>query len=124
MKRESLWKRIAREEVERIVRSLPPDLRCFADEVGVSYESGVAAHWVEDGVAPDSLGLFSGPSRTDADYGIDFEPPLITLFVANLRDFADGDAVAFRHEVRTTYLHEFGHYLGLEEPELNARGLE
>ena len=124
MKAESLWKRIAREEVERIVRSLPPDLRRFADEVGVSYENGVAAYWIEDGVAPDSLGLFSGPSRTDDDYGVDFEPPLITLFVANLRDFADGDAGAFRREVRTTYLHEFGHYLGLEEPDLKARGLE
>ena len=124
MKAESPWKRIAREEVERIVRSLPPDLRRFADEVGVSYENGVAAHWVEDGVAPDSLGLFSGPSRTDDDYEVDFEPPLITLFVANLRDYAHDDAAAFRREVRTTYLHEFGHYLGLEEPDLKARGLE
>lgn len=115
---------MAREEVERIVRSLPPDLRRFADEVGVDYAGGVASHWVEDGVAPDSLGLFSGPSRTDDNYEVDFEPPLITLFVANLRDYADGDADLFRREVRTTYLHEFGHYLGLEEPDLAARGLE
>ena len=123
MKRESPRARIAREEVERIVRSLPADLRRFADEVGVSFENGVSAHWVEDGVAPDSLGLFSGPSRTDADYGIDFEPPLITLFLANLWNFAGGDADAFRREVRTTYLHEFGHFLGLEEADLATRGL-
>ena len=124
MKRESPRTRIAREEVERIIRSLPADLRRFADEVGVSYENGVSTHWVEDGVEPDSLGLFSGPSRADEDYGVDFEPPLITLFLANLWDFAEGDAVAFRREVRTTYLHEFGHFLGLGEDDLKARGLE
>ena len=114
---------IAQAEVERIVRSLPPDLRRFADEVGVSYENGVAGHWLEDGVAPDTLGLFSGPSYADEDYGVDFEPPLITLFLANLWDYAEGDDARFRHEVRITYLHEFGHFLGLEEPDLKARGL-
>ena len=29
---------------------------------------------------------------------------------------------AFREEVRITYLHELGHYLGLEEDEIEARG--
>ena len=114
---------IAAAEVEQIVRSLPPDLRRFADEVGVSYENGVAGHWLEDGVAPDTLGLFSGPSFADEDYGVDFEPPLITLFLANLWDYAGGDVSVFRREVRITYLHEFGHFLGLEEPDLKARGL-
>jgi predicted Zn-dependent protease with MMP-like domain len=42
----------------------------------------------------------------------------------NLRDFAEGDEVIFREEVRTTFLHELGHYLGLDEDELTERGLE
>ena len=30
----------------------------------------------------------------------------------------------FRDEVHTTYLHELGHYLGLDEDDLTERGLE
>ena len=115
---------IAESVVGQTIRSLPPDLKRFADEVGVAYEDAVAQHWQEDGVEPDSLGLFSGPSFADEDYGLDFEPPLITLFLANLWDYAEGDVAAFRAEVRTTYLHEFGHFLGLDEASLKARGLE
>lgn len=123
MKRESTRLRIARGEVERILRSLPADLRRFADDVGVAFEDTVARHWLDDGVEPDSLGLFSGPSYADEGYGVDFEPPLITLFLANLWDYAEEDEARFRREVRITYLHEFGHFLGLEESDLKARGL-
>jgi predicted Zn-dependent protease with MMP-like domain len=35
-----------------------------------------------------------------------------------------GDEGYFRDEVRTTFLHELGHYLGLDEDELAVRGLE
>ena len=115
---------IAEAEVERTFRALPPDLKRFAEQVAVAYENTVGRNWTEDGVAPDSLGLFSGPSFADEDYGMDLEPPLITLFLANLWDYADGDVSAFRREVRTTYLHEFGHFLGLDEAGLKARGLE
>ena len=51
-------------------------------------------------------------------------PPQILLFLANLWDYADGDEALFREEVRTTYLHELGHYLGLDELDLEERGLE
>ncbi len=115
---------IAEAEVERTFRSLPPDLKRFAEQVAVAYENTVGRYWEEDGVAPDSLGLFSGPSFADEDYGMDLEPPLITLFLANLWDYAEGDVAAFRAEGRTTYLHEFGHFLGLDEAGLKARGLE
>ncbi len=33
-------------------------------------------------------------------------------------------AAAFDQEVRLTYLHELGHYLGLDESDLEKRGLE
>ena len=47
----------------------------------------------------------------------------ILLFLENLWDFAGEDEEIFRQEVRTTYLHELGHYLGLEEIDLEERGL-
>jgi len=44
--------------------------------------------------------------------------------MANLWDFAEGDAEAFREEVRLTYLHELGHFLGWDEDQVAARGLD
>ena len=109
--------------VREVVASLPDDLRAFADEVPVFYAADIARHWLRDGVEPDSLGLFSGPSRADPD---DFEcpeAPAITLFLRNLRDYCAEEGLSFEEEVRVTYLHEFGHYLGLEEDDMDARGL-
>ena len=39
-------------------------------------------------------------------------------------DFAEEDEEFFCDEVHTTYLHELGHYLGLDEDELTERGLD
>ncbi len=66
-----------------------------------------------DGIEPDTLGLFTGPEF--ADEGNVPLPPQIILFLENLWDFAEGDEAIFREEVRTTFLHELGHYLGLDE---------
>jgi predicted Zn-dependent protease with MMP-like domain len=75
-----------------------------------------------DGIEADTLGLFTGAEF--ADEGNVPLPPQIILFLENLWDFAEGDEEIFRDEVQTTYLHELGHYLGLDEDELTGRGLE
>ena len=51
-------------------------------------------------------------------------PPQIILFLQNLWVFVRGDEALFREEVRTTLLHELGHYLGLDEDDLTERGLD
>lgn len=113
--------------VDRVVRAtkaaLPSDLRTLAERVPVYCEWNVAAHWLEDGVMPDSMGLFSGPSLADPEDPDCFEMPRITLFLAELWRFCEEDFAAFDEEARVTYVHEFGHYLGLEEEDLAARGL-
>ena len=109
--------------VREVIASLPDDLRALADEVPVFYEADVAGHWLRDGVEPDSLGLFSGPSRADPDDFECAEAPAITLFLRNLRDYCREEGLSFADEVRVTYLHEFGHYLGLEEGDMETRGL-
>ena len=109
--------------VREVIVSLPDDLRAIAEELPVFYEFEIARHWMRDGVEPDSLGLFSGPSRADPE---DFEcpeAPAITLFLRNLRDYCAEEGLSFEEEVRVTYLHELGHYLGLEEDGMEARGL-
>ena len=46
--------------------------------------------------------------------------PRIRLFLDNLWDFSGEDMAAFREEVKTTLLHELGHYLGLDEDQVEA----
>ena len=102
--------------VERLVaeaiRSLPEPLRGAADELLI----------VVDGSTRGGLyGVFDGRPRGADDTGS--LPPRITIFARPLlADFAPGAELAA--EVRTTLVHEIGHYLGLEEGDLEARGLE
>jgi predicted Zn-dependent protease with MMP-like domain len=77
---------------------------------------------VEDGLDPDLLGLFVGDDY--AREGGDPLPSEILLFLANIMEEAEGDWDRYRQEVRTTLLHEIGHYLGLDEEGLFERNLE
>jgi len=114
---------VAEEEVCALVASLPEELQERAGEVAREYLPRPTPDLVADGVEPDSLGLFSGASLRDGPTE-DFIAPVIHLFLENILDYAEGDMEAFREEVCTTWYHEFGHYLGLEEDDLEERGLE
>ena len=115
----------ARREVEALRRQLPPEMSERAREVPVVLLDRPSKAMVrEDGLDPDLLGLFVGPNRAEGVESGDPLPPEILLFLDNLWDYAEGDEDAFREEVRVTYFHELGHYLGLEEGELEDRGLE
>lgn len=109
--------------VARVVRELPPDLRRLAENVPVRCEWEMAGHWLDEGVPDDSMGLFSGPALGEPVDPDCLESPCITFFLAELWDYSEEDYGIFDDEVRTTYLHEFGHYLGLDEDEVEARGL-
>ena len=78
---------------------------------------------VADAIEPDTLGLFVGEAFPDGEGGPSPLPPQIILFLENLWDFAAGDEEVYLDEVHVTYIHELGHYLGLNEEELDARGL-
>jgi len=79
---------------------------------------------IEDGIAPDTLGLFVGDAYSHGWSGGEAVPTQIILFVGNLWDFAEADDETFRRDVCKTVLHELGHYLGLNESELEARRLD
>lgn len=113
---------IATEEVESTLAKLPAPLRERAAALPITFEPVPNAGLVDDGIEPDTLGLFIGPEfAAEADVPM---PPQIILFLWNLWDCAEADEPVFREEVRTTLLHELGHYLGLDEDDLFARGLE
>ena len=117
--------RMAKREVAALRRELPPEMAARAAEVPVVCLARPTRAMVrEDGLDPDLLGLFVGPNCAEGVESGDPLPPEILLFLENLWDYADGDEEIFREEVRVTYYHELGHYLGLEEDDLEDRGLE
>ena len=113
----------AQAEVKTTQQGLPPALREAAAVVPVVYDREPGQALVDDGLDPDLLGLFVGDPRAEAGQGSAL-PAQILLFLDNLWDFAEEDPEIYREEVRTTYLHELGHYLGLDELDLEERGLE
>jgi len=115
---------IAADTVGAAQRRLPPEIRALARGVAVHYERLAGADLLAEGFEPDILGLFTGsPYGTELSHDAP-SPPQILLFIESLWDFAEGDVDVFREEVRVTYLHELGHYLGWDEEELAARGLD
>jgi predicted Zn-dependent protease with MMP-like domain len=115
---------MAQEVVAKVHRRMPPEVR-EAAAVPVCYEPQPSPALLADGCEPDILGLFVGHEHGDELQGDDLPlPPQILLFLENLWDYAEGDEAVFRDEVRLTYLHELGHYLGWDEDEIAARGLE
>lgn len=120
------WTRLqrrAQREVERVARSLPAALREKARSLPVIYERQPSEAIVADGIEPDTLGLFVGPAFADEGHGSPV-PAQIILYLENIWDQAEEDENAFVEEVRTTFLHELGHYLGLDEDGLLDRGLD
>lgn len=113
---------LALAEVETTLAELPKPLRERARELPVTFEHKPNAGLQADGIEEDTLGLFTGAEF--ADGSAEVLPPQIILFLDNLWDFAGGDEEVFCDEVHTTFLHELGHFLGLDEDDLTDRGLD
>lgn len=119
------WEKLcvfASEEVGATVSALPKPLRTWVEKLPVMFERRPSLELQAEGIGADTLGLFTGAEF--AEEGTVPLPSQVVLFLDNLWAFADGDEVIFREEVRTTFLHELGHYLGLDEDELTERGVD
>ena len=119
------------EELDAIIAEslarLPERYRALALRVPIVIEPLPAAPadpLAPDEIArPDILGLFEGETLHDLaeDAGVRL-PPRITLFQRNLeRVCRDREELAA--EIETTLFHELGHFLGLDEDEVDALGL-
>lgn len=118
------WYALADEEACSVLAKLPDDIRAQISELSVTLDPFPSPdEELEEGDDEALLGLFVGPSFAEALETADPQPCAIRLFVENLRDEAEDDPARFRQEVRTTLLHEIGHYLGLDEDGLAERGL-
>jgi len=113
---------LALAEVEATLEELPEPLREEARKLPVTFEHKPNAGMQADGIEEDTLGLFTGSEF--AGSSAEVLPPQIILFLDNLWDLAEGVEEVYCGEVRTTFLHELGHFLGLDEDDLTERGLD
>lgn len=119
-----LLQRHAEAEVRKTLQDLPAPLRERSEALPLILDKRPNALQLADGIEPDTLGLFIGPDYVDQEITSFPIPPQIILFLENIWEMVGGDEKAYRQEVHTTYLHELGHYLGLDEDDLFDRGLE
>lgn len=115
---------IARQVVDAAQRRLPAGVREAAVAVPVCYEPHPSPDMLGEDLEEDILGLFVGHEHGAELAESQPLPPQILLFLDNIWDQAEDDETAYRDEVRLTYLHELGHYLGWDEDDVARRGLE
>jgi len=114
--------------VEDALASLPDAVRRYLSNVAITVEDHPSD---DDLLAPDPplspaiLGLFRGApygQKASMDPWSHF-PSAIVLYQRNLERFARTRAELIE-QIGITLIHEVGHFLGLDEDELWARGLE
>lgn len=114
--------------VAEAVEGLPSELRPHADRIPIRVESlptlqTLSGDGNDNPITPGVLGLFVGPSLKDPDELAAISvPPMIFIYQRNLERFCQTREELI-YEIRLTLYHEFGHYLGLTEEELEERDL-
>jgi predicted Zn-dependent protease with MMP-like domain len=122
--------RLAHEEfdgaVEAALEELPEPVRRWLANVAIAVENlpGDDDLTGDPPLSPAILGVFRGSplgEKASMDPWSHF-PSSIVLYQMNLERYAR-DREELVEEIRVTLLHEVGHFLGLDEEELHARGL-
>ena len=108
---EKLFKE-ADEEVQATIQSLPEAIQVEARKVPCILE-----RW-----CPDGEGLLGLCASFEPGMVSDAPGPLF-LYLGEIHEECLEHGLDFRAEVRLTYLHELGHHLGLDEDELEERGI-
>jgi predicted Zn-dependent protease with MMP-like domain len=115
--------------VEEVLESLHPSLREYLANVAILVEevpSDEILYQYDPPLSPgELLGYFSGHSLLERSMEDPWShlPAAIVLFRRPLQRYAHTQEQLVR-ELRTTIYHEVGHFLGLDEDDLEARGLE
>ena len=109
---------------EEALAELPGRARQLIENVPIVIADLPAREDVRTGLDPRLLGLFSGtPHPETSALGGGAQLTQILLFRKNLERVA-ADVEELRDEIRTTLIHETGHFFGMSEEDLEAVGLE
>jgi predicted Zn-dependent protease with MMP-like domain len=102
------------EQVDRVLRSLPAELREAIKNVEIAVEE-------EDPEDPDLFGQYVGVPLTERGDWAGRLPDRIRIFRRPLvESFPDPDEL--EAEIRITVLHEVAHYFGIDEDRLDDLG--
>jgi predicted Zn-dependent protease with MMP-like domain len=107
---------------ESVLGELSEELRAKLGNVPVVVAELPAADDVQSGLDPRTLAIFEGTPLSERASGAPAETTRIVLFRANLGRIAP-DPEVLEEEIRTTLMHEVGHFLGLDEEALEKAGL-
>ncbi len=113
------------ERAQAALEELPEEARKLLGNVPIVIEDYPSEELVDDGLDPRLLGLFSGVPYPEQST-LSGQPPhleCVMLFKRNIeRDARSIEEID--DEIRTTLLHETGHFFGLDEDELEKLGLD
>ena len=99
------WEKLcaaAAREIDATLEDLPAPLRERAAKLPVTFEPRPNTGLQADGIAPDTLGLFTGADFVEQE-NVPL-PPQIILFLQNIWEFAEGDEEGYCDEVHTTFV--------------------
>lgn len=113
-----------RKILDKVLESLPGVIRDAVAEVPVLVEKKPTPAIAEFAphITPDVLGLFVGTSVGEKVLAPSGYGNVVLLFQRNLERAGRSRAEVAR-EIKITLLHEYGHYLGFDEEELEHLGL-
>lgn len=115
------FEQLAFDAADEVLARLPADLRAEAETIFLE----VADEPGPEQRGPDwrgLLGLYEGVPLVERHVDAEpLAPDRITLFRLPLQAMARTEA-ELRHHLRQTLIHELGHFFGLSEDELEARG--
>jgi predicted Zn-dependent protease with MMP-like domain len=102
--------------VEEALEQLPGAFRAKLANIAIIVEDLPPKEPGREGLL---LGLFHGVPRTERSFFQSTPPDRIFLYQKNIEAICSTDEQV-RKEVRSTLLHELGHYFGLTEDELRG----
>jgi predicted Zn-dependent protease with MMP-like domain len=111
------------ELVEDALREIPPRFRREMKNVAVVVEDEPPAHVLDEmDVGPDDtlFGLYQGTPLPERGWGCgNALPDRISIYQGPIEDACEDDD-EIRECVAETVIHEFGHYFGMSEEEIEA----
>ena len=117
---------MTREEFNQLVGealdSLPAEFRRRIENVAVLVEDRPAQPLPSEPGKPPRLllGIFRGVRRTErSSFALPYGPNHIVLYQKNIEAVCHNDEEV-RRQVRRTVIHEFGHYFGMTEKQLEG----
>jgi predicted Zn-dependent protease with MMP-like domain len=110
--------------LDRVLESLPEAIGGAVGEVPVIVEAKPKRALAERApqITPELLGLFVGVPLGEKVFAPSGYPNVVMLFQRNL-ERAGRSRSEVAKEIKITLLHEYGHYLGFDEEELEHLGL-